>query len=439
VAGQKVIAIYAPNISPRLSYTVATLFGNEALVSANKLTFLQHDGPRINYSHEFLDVRNLWIHPHGLLEESGIAAQEIELIQWKGFAAFFKTSDGTIPFDVFAAAFYLLSRYEEYLSHEKDKYGRFPAEASLAFKARFLQQPLIQCWIKALGWELRLLFPDFRLQAIPFQFIPTYDIDLAFAYLNQPLTKQVVGFFKTLYQGKFEAFLEMAKVLSGNAADPSDQFQQLQTLHQELLLQPHYFFLLAAKRLGVDKNIAPSNQALQSIIQALSKQYPIGIHPSWQSGDEPALLLSEINCLSKIIDKPINTSRQHYLRMQFPQTYERLLAAGIQDDYTMGYASQNGFRASYAGSFYWYNLTRECKTNLLIHPFCYMDATAIFYKREPVYEAAKELHELTDMVIQYGGEMMAIFHNDFLTQQPEWIEWSQLHEDWLRKYATTSS
>jgi hypothetical protein len=127
------------------------------------------------------------------------------------------------------------------------------------------------------------------------------------------------------------------------------------------------------------------------------------------------------------------------LRLQFPQTYECLLAAGILDDYSMGYASQNGFRASYAGSFYWYNLAQECKTNLLIHPFCYMDATAIFYKREPVYEAAKELQELTDLVMQYGGEMMAIFHNDFLTQQPEWIDWSQLHEDWLRKYATTSS
>ena len=437
MAGQKVIAIYAPNISPRLSYTVSTLFGHQALVSDNRQTFLQHDGPRINYSHEFLDIRNLWIHPHGLLEQTGIIAQEIEPIQWKGCPAFFKTSDGTIPFDLFAAAFYLLSRYEEYLSPEKDQYGRFPAEASLAYQAGFLDQPLIQYWVKALAWELRLLFPDFRLESKIFRLIPTYDIDMAFAYLNQPIAKQVLGFFKTLYQGKFETFLEMAKVLSGNTSDPFDQFQRLQTLHQERLLQPHYFFLLAAKRLGVDKNIAPANKALQSIIQALSKQYPLGIHPSWQSGDEPALLLSEINCLSKIIDKPITASRQHYLRLQFPQTYEQLIAAGIQEDYSMGYASQNGFRASYAGAFYWYNLVQECRTDLLIHPFCYMDATAIFYKRTPVYEAAKELQELTNKVMEYGGEMIAIFHNDFLTQQPEWMEWTQLHDDWLCKNAAS--
>ncbi len=432
------IAIYAPYISPRLSYTIETLFGKSALISSNRQTFLQHDGPRINYSHELLNVRNLWIHPHGLMEALGIQPVELKMIQWKGFPAFFKTSEETIPFDLFAASFYLLSRYEEYISQVKDRHGRFPAEASLAFKEGFLNKPLIQCWVKAVGWELRLLFPDFRLEAKPFQLIPTYDIDQAFAYLNQTLAKQVFGFFKTLYEGKFDAFLEMASVLSGNATDPFDQFQCLQTLHQELLLKPHYFFLLAAKRKGVDKNITPSNKALQTIIQQLSQQYPLGIHPSWQSGDAPNLLLSEINSLSKIVDKPITASRQHYLRMQLPQTYERLLEAGIQDDYSMGYASQNGFRASYSAAFYWYNLMQECKTALLIHPFCYMDATAIFYKREPVYEAAKELHELTNLVMQYGGEMVAIFHNNFLTQQTHWLEWTRLHQDWLRKYAPTT-
>lgn len=432
------IAIYAPNISPRLSYTVETLFGGQALVSSNQQTFLQHDGPRINYSHQFLDVRNLWIHPHGLLEEQDIQQQELSTFEWKGFKAFFKTSDGTIPFDLFAASFYLLSRYEEYISPAKDQHGRFPAEASLAYQAGFLQQPIIQCWVKALAWELHLLFPGFRMLPRAFSFLPSYDIDNAFAYLNQPIAKRIFGFFKTLYQGKFEAFLEMASVFSGNAADPFDQFQRLEDLHQTLGYQPIYFCLLADKRMGVDKNIHPSNKALRNRIQILAAKNPIGIHPSWQSGDDPSLLLSEMNTLSQIIDKPVAASRQHYLRLHFPDTYRNLLNAGIKDDYSMGWASQNGFRASFAAPFYWYDLEKETKTSLLIHPFCYMDATAIFYKRMPVYEAAKDLQELTDTVMQYGGEIIAIFHNDFLTQQPEWLEWSQIHEDWLRKNAPAS-
>jgi hypothetical protein len=271
-----------------------------------------------------------------------------------------------------------------------------------------------------------------------FSLRPSYDIDNAFAYLNQPIAKRIFGFFKTLYQGKFEAFLEMASVLSGNAADPFDQFQRLENLHQSLGWKPIYFCLLANKRMGVDKNIHPSNKALRIRIQMLAAKNPVGIHPSWQSGDDTGLLSSEIKTLSQIIDQPIIASRQHYLRLRFPDTYQSLLQAGIQDDYSMGWASQNGFRASFAAPFYWYDLEKETKTTLLIHPFCYMDATSIFYKRVPVYEAAKELQELTDLVMQYGGEMMAIFHNDFLTQQPEWLEWTQLHEDWLRKNAPTN-
>ena len=88
------------------------------------------------------------------------------------------------------------------LGQEKDQHGRFPAEASLAYQAGFLQQPIIQCWVKALAWELHLLFPGFRMLSRAFSFAPSYDIDNAFAYLNQPIAKRIFGFFKTLVSGK---------------------------------------------------------------------------------------------------------------------------------------------------------------------------------------------------------------------------------------------
>ena len=41
---------------------------------------------------------------------------------------FEQTENSALPFDVFAAGFYLLSRYEEYLPHIKDRFHRFPAK-----------------------------------------------------------------------------------------------------------------------------------------------------------------------------------------------------------------------------------------------------------------------------------------------------------------------
>ena len=71
------------------------------------------------------------------------------MFEWNGLKAFFKTG-WDIPFDIFAASFYLLTRYEEYLPHEKDKYGRYAHVNSLAFKENFLHLPLINLWIQEL-------------------------------------------------------------------------------------------------------------------------------------------------------------------------------------------------------------------------------------------------------------------------------------------------
>ncbi len=59
----------------------------------------------------------------------------------------------------------------------------------------------------------------------------------------------------------------------------------------------------------------------------------------------------------------INRSRQHYIRFSLPGTYRRLLQHGIDQDFSMGYGSINGFRASVASSFYWYDLERKRRPN----------------------------------------------------------------------------
>ena len=81
---------------------------------------------------------------------------EINIHKWDGIPSFFPTNDKcAIPFDIFAASFYLLSRYEEYLPHVKDEHGRFPVEESLAFQQGFLEIPVVDLWVKKLKEALR--------------------------------------------------------------------------------------------------------------------------------------------------------------------------------------------------------------------------------------------------------------------------------------------
>ena len=100
--------------------------------------------------------------------------------------------------------------------------------------------------------------------------------------------------------------------------------------------------------------------------------------------------------------------------MQLPETYQSLLAAGIQHDYSMGYGSINGFRASYAGSFYWYNLVEECATVLCINPFCFMDANSFFEQKQNIRQTAAELNEYFMVCKQVQGKFITIFHNNIL-------------------------
>jgi hypothetical protein len=346
---------------------------------------------------------------------------------------FYKTESGSLPFDLFSASFYLITRYEEWLPFIPDQYGRYAHTNSVAYKNNFLHLPLVQLWLLEFEKKFQEFYPAYQLPKSDFSFVPTYDVDIAFCYLHQPFFKNLFGFYRDLLTGKLESFVERGNVYSGYHKDPYDQFDFLDEINSRYKLPAIYFFLLAEKRKGVDKNIHPSKKALQELIKKTAVKYRTGIHPSWQSGEENELLNKEINTLSMLTQQPVTISRQHYLKMTIPETYPLLLKAGIKKEYTLGYGTSNGFRASYAKPFFWYDFHHEQVTDLEIHPFCFMDANNIFELRSPVYEAKNELQELWDQVKNVQGEMVCIFHNHFLTDQPAWVEWKKMVVDFLEE------
>src|SRR5258705_251131 len=136
---------YSAAITPRLQYII-DFIGKELKAGDIQLTTTLQDlnnynGPRINYSDQRISEREIWIKPHGLLFEKDIKPQSIGCFEANGNKVFFKT-EGDLSFDIFSASFYLLSRYEEYLPHKKDMYGRYAFENSLAYQEAFLHLPL---------------------------------------------------------------------------------------------------------------------------------------------------------------------------------------------------------------------------------------------------------------------------------------------------------
>ncbi len=99
--------------------------------------FIKHTDEKITYTKQPLQ-NEFFVRSNELLFEQGISDIQIHISEWEGTPCFFPTGDRSIiPFDIFAASFYLLSRYEEYLPHVKDIHGRFSPKDSIAYQNDF--------------------------------------------------------------------------------------------------------------------------------------------------------------------------------------------------------------------------------------------------------------------------------------------------------------
>jgi hypothetical protein len=430
------VIVYTHKITPRLQY-VADFIGKEITGEPFQLTtdsfvFNDHHGPKINYGYEESFANDFLIVNYPLLFEDSIKKQNISCFKVNDFPAFFR-SEGDYPFDIFAAVFYLLSRYEEYLPHEKDEYGRYAHENSIAYKEGFLNIPLVNIWLEDLKTALKKKFPSLDFKSSTFSFQPTYDIDESFAFKNKNLVLNLGGAVRSMIQGQWSMISRRINVLKGKEIDPYDAYDWMDKLHEKNNLNPLYFFHAAVEKGKYDKNISPSEPAIQALIKQHAEKYKIGIHPSWASGDNEDLLEKELKILESASGKKITASRQHYIRFRLPHTFRRLIAAGITDDYSMGYGSINGFRASVASLFYWYDLKKEQQTNLLLHPYCFMEANSFFEQKYLPQRAYEEMMHYYHAVKTVNGNLITIWHNNFLGTYPKFSGWRDVYEEFVKQ------
>ena len=268
------ILIYSHKLTPRLNYIFKTIFldilqVNIAFTSSIE-EFENSESVKINYSTTPLNS-GLFFQSSTLLFETGIKEQTISVFEFEGNKCFFKVGkDSQFPFDPFAASFYLISRYEEYLPHINDKDERFLASESLAFQNNFLAVPVVNHWINEIEKRITNNFPNFQFKKRTFKFISTIDIDNAYAYRHKGFIRIIGGLLKSLL--KEHNFIERFKVIIGIMPDPYDTFNYQQEIHKKFNSSPIYFFLLGDYGLN-DKNIPVKNKTFISLIKSISDYY----------------------------------------------------------------------------------------------------------------------------------------------------------------------
>ncbi len=431
------ILLLSDTITPRLQYIADFIFrenfGIDYSITTDKRNFYESDAIKINYTEEQYSEGIININGSRLLFEKKIYKQNIETFEVNRLPAFFKNENQKehFPFDIFSATFFLISRYEEYLPHIKDKYGRYDHQQSVAVKNNFLKIPLVNKWLEFFADHIQSKFPGFQIKKKKFNFLPTYDVDMAYEWHHKGFLRNTGQLLRLLINQDYKKISEAFKILERKIKDPSDNFEFFDGLHEQLGLHPIYFFLVSKNFTKYDKNISPFKKGMRSLIQWIAKRNDIGVHPSYYSSSDEKTLKEEKFLLEEIAGNTVKRSRQHYLRYNLPATYRQLAEAGITDDYSMGYGSVNGFRASYTDAFYWYDIEREEKTNLLLHPFCYMDSNTIFHQKLNPAESFEELIYFYDTCKNVNGTFISIMHNHFMGDND--LEWRNAYEQFLLK------
>ena len=427
--------ILVPRVTGRVMYVfdlmLSQLLGIEYDLTTDAEQFKAFAGPKLHYGSQRIDDEP-FVKSVDILFERHIHEQSFSTVEFEGTVTpYAESGNGTLlPFDVFAASFFLVSRYEEYLSKSYDLYGRFRAEATWMFENGMMQKPLVNIWAQALGRRLQAIYPELPVKKPKFTFIPTYDVDAAWAYKHKGPYRTAGGFIKNLVLGDFDQIRERHQVLRGKRKDPFDSFDFQLELQKEFKFNPIYFILCGEYDTN-DKNISIRKAAFQSLIKRLGDYADVGIHPSFSSYLDIEKIRTEINNLSEVLHRPVSKSRQHFLRMNLPRSYQKLIELDISDDYTMGFASQAGFRAGIADTFRFYDLEYDMVTHLRVHPFALMDGTMRDYLNLDVNASFNLAKQLVDEVKAVGGTFIYLTHNETLGGEKRWVGWPEMYRQLL--------
>lgn len=422
------LLIYTHKITPRLTYIMRHIFVNILGVELDFTTkveeFIKHTGPKITYTKQPLQ-NEFFIRSNELLFEQGINDIQLNIADWDGVPCFFQAGEKSIlPFDMFAASFFMLSRYEEYLPHVKDIHGRFSPKDSVAFQNGFLQKPVVDIWAFKLLDALKERFPELEHKDKTYDFISVLDVATSHCYANRGVVRGLVGLLLDVGTLKFKRVVERIAVGINRQKDPYDNYAEIIALHKKYKVKCNFFFQFADYS-KYDKNVSTNSIRFKSLIKYVADYVPVSLAASYSSFSNLELLKKEKANLEVVINRPVNNSKMRYNRVDVPQTYRNLIAAEFTDDYTMGYTFELGFRAGTCTTFQFYDIPLEVKQPIKVHPFAVHDISLSKIKKDQ--DLLRQVQQITNEVQKVNGTLITMFSNEVLGNKED--------RDWMAIYA----
>ncbi len=323
-----------------------------------------------------------------------------------------------IPFkieelDIFAASFFMLTRWEEYVNKNRDSHDRFPATESLAYKQGFLDRPVINEYVEELKEKLLELDSSLELKKRNYQLILTHDVDNLYFWKNiKQLLRIVVGDIlkrKDLALA-YNRVREYVLVKTNRQRDPFDTFDWLMDKSESIGVKSRFYFMSGGVTEYDNRYKIDEIKSLELIEKIKKRGHIIGIHPSYNAYNDKIQFKKELDLLEEAVGQKVIEGREHYLRFEVPITWQVWEDNGMKVDSTCGYADKEGFRCGTGNEFTVFNILTREKLKLKERPLIVMDCSLFDYNNNSYDEAMKKVRKMTKLT----KDFTMLWHNSYI-------------------------
>ncbi len=352
-------------------------------------------------------------------------------------------TDGSIEFcaDLIATVFFMLTRWEEMMVATRDKHGRFPGTASVAYKQGFLDRPVVDEYALILSEWLRVILPGWEPRTRAFSVKLSHDVDHVRRFANAHSAIRTLGgnLLKRhspslAWQTGRDAFQEMV------APEQAAHFQGIEFLSE--LSQKHgmghdAFYFMATEPGPLENDYRLDSPMIRQSIEDLREQgFEIGLHAGYHTPNDSGQLMKEKAKLDAILGQTHYGGRQHYLRFQVPETWRHLEKAGLSYDSTMAFPDHEGFRCGTCHPFRPFDVDQNRELNLWELPLLVMDRTLSQYRGLSPATGEMAILALAQRCQLVGGTFTLLWHNSSL--DGDWRPWVEVYQRVLSSLAQMS-
>jgi len=315
--------------------------------------------------------------------------------------------------DIIASSFFMLTRYEEVIINKRDRFDRFPATASIAYKERFLARPIVNeyiellwSWINSfnLGFERKKLWAD-----KDFAVCLTHDVDRIRKFRIVPpfFTLRRALLHKKSLRRAGTMSCDYISVLIRLKDDPYQvAFGDIINLEKKYRARSCFYFMGDGDRYSI------KDQFIIELIKKLKvERFEIGLHGSLNTYNSIENLRKEKEKVEEVVNNFIGGNRQHYLRWKTPETWRILEKAGLKYDTTLSFADYVGFRCGICYPYKPFDIFENRVLDIWEVPLIVMEGSIFGYQKLPPEKGLQKIKLLIDVVERYKGVFVTLWHN----------------------------